>query len=212
LIAEPFAKAEAIAKIVQSWVTTAAVIASLAFGYVQFTQLRQEQTVAHVFDMSKEYRESFLDVKLEFSHEWLCVYNSTVQKLPDERAVEAQYPVVVKAFLLKPETRALYEKLGFFYNSLGECVKAKLCDFASANTMFGDDVLTYYHNMYPDLVVVKASGYEADGIFDFIAQTKAARSKLNTPPPAHPASWKIMPSACRAPLRSALTPWRMKTR
>src|SRR6202012_5428925 len=72
----------------------------------------------------------------------------------------------------QPDTHKQYETLLFFYNSLGECVRAGLCDFASANAMFGDDVLTFYDNMYPDLMVVCRSGYEADGVFYFISKTK----------------------------------------
>lgn len=163
---------EAFTKTYQPWVALIAVVISLIVGLVQFLQSRHEQTVGRVFDMSKEYRAGFLNVKLQFSDKWSSYYEGTIQKLPDKEVVK-RYPELVAAFLKDQETRTQYEKLGFFYNSLGECVRAALCDFDSANAMFGDDVLTYYHNMYPGLITVKKYGYEADGIFDFIAKRKA---------------------------------------
>jgi hypothetical protein len=155
------------------WATLITVIASLLGGYWQFRQLRHEETVSRMFDMSKEYRTSFLDVNLGFSDEWPAYSEKSIQTLPRAN-VKRQYADLVSKFLRSPDTRKRYEKLRFFYNSLGECVRAGLCDLKSANSMLGDDVLTFYHDMYPDLVSVRKYGYEADGIFDFIAKLKAA--------------------------------------
>jgi hypothetical protein len=175
LISENFTKTYA------PWATWIIVVASLLAGYVQYRQFRRDQTVSRVFDMSKEYRANFLDVRLTFADEW-SDYRESLHKLSPVY-VMCHYSELVETFLKMPGTektpgpRKEYESLGFFYNSLGECVKATLCDFDSANVMFGDDVLAYYHNMYPALMSVKSEGTEADGIFDFADKVKKARPK-----------------------------------
>jgi hypothetical protein len=137
---------------------------------------QHEQRIARVFDISKEYRATFLDVNLQFSDEWRTYTQASIHKLPEAEVVK-RYPELVSRFLDSPETRQHYETLLFFYDSLGECVRSELCDFDSANAMFGDDVLTLYDNMYPDLLSRRQTGSEANGIFDFIARKKAAQRR-----------------------------------
>ena len=158
------------------WVALLTFFWSVGVGFTQYLQDQRshyEQTVSRVFEMSKEYRGGFIDVDVKLSDEWKNYVRNSIHLLPSAE-VQKQYPTLVSKFLANPDTRTLYVKLGFFYNSLGECVKARLCDFDTANDMFGDEILTYYHNMYPDLVTANKLGFGADGIFDFIAKKKAA--------------------------------------
>lgn len=163
-------------KFTQAHVGLLAVLVTVIFGVMQYWQsLRShhEQTINHVFEISKEYRDDYLDVKMHFWGEWTA-YTNSFHAIPAAE-VTRQYPELVEKFLAKEETLKEYEKLSYFYNMVGQCVKAELCDFNSANLMFGDDMLTFYHNMYPDLISVRRTGYSASGIFDFIAKKKAVR-------------------------------------
>lgn len=121
--------------------------------------------------MFKEYRAGFLSLSVEFSDSW-TTYIDNVQhtKKLSEAEFRKQYKELLEVFLKQPGMRGKYERLGGFYNSLGVCVRAGLCDFETSKALLGDEILTYYDNMYPHLQIVCQYSYDVDGIFYFIVR------------------------------------------
>ena len=76
--------------------------------------------------------------------------------------------LLVDRFLAMDSNNASFTALTSFYEEVGECVDADLCDFWTARALFGNDIVTFYHNMYPVLEREAQSGGNVNGLLHFV--------------------------------------------
>ncbi len=163
-----------IAKMATAWVALAIFVALALFyifrGEVDYHQAKLER----VFDLAKEYRVTLRQTNAEFSDHWNEYENDAVDPYNGGNIDEQAYSDLVNRFLETQENRNNFLALAGFYDSVGECVQVGLCDFWFARTTFGNDIVTFYHNMYPVLEAENQDGRGGAGIMDFVDRMRRA--------------------------------------
>lgn len=135
---------------------------------------RHQEKAARVFDLAKEYRVSLRATNTQFSQRWSEYYDDSVDPYNGGNLDQQAYTDLVMKFLATDANHDSYEALAGFYDSIGECVRARLCDFWLTRSMFGNDIVTFYHNMYPALDAESRQGQSDAGIVDFVAWMQQA--------------------------------------
>lgn len=162
------------AKIATAWVGIVIVILFLMGLTAHFQIERHHEKKLRVFDLAKEYRVTLRATNAQFSDRWNEYLNDSVDPYNGGNIDEQAYNDLVNRFLNTDTNRDNYEALAGFYESVGECVKERLCDFWFARRTFGNDIVTFYHNMYPALDAENQQGHSDDGIVDFYNRMKSA--------------------------------------
>ncbi len=164
----------AIAKLATAWVALVifVVFASVWVfrGEVDYRQAR----IGRVFDLAKEYRVTLGQTNARFSDRWNAYENDAVDPYNGGNIDERTYSDLVNRFLATDVNRDSFQALAGFYDSVGECVQVGLCDFWFARTVFGNDIVTFYHNMYPVLEAENQQGRGGAGILDFVDRMRRA--------------------------------------
>ncbi len=135
---------------------------------------RHQAKTVRVFDLAKEYRITLRQTNAQFSDRWNEYLNDSVDPYNGGNLDEQAYTDLVNRFLADTSNRNNYETLAGFYESVGECVQAGLCDFWFARKTFGSDIVTFYHNMYPALDAESQQGRSDEGIADFYNRMRSA--------------------------------------
>lgn len=163
-----------LAKVSAAWIALAVffVIALLFVfrGEVAYHQAKLER----VFELAKEYRTTLRETNAQFSDHWNEYENDAVDPYNGGNIDEQSYADLVNRFLATDTNRESFQALAGFYDSVGECVQVGLCDFWFARTTFGDDIVTFYHNMYPVLEIENQQGHGGAGIMDFVDRMRRA--------------------------------------
>lgn len=136
--------------------------------------VRHQDKIVRVFDLAKEYRLSLRQTNAQFSDRWNEYLNDSVDPYNGGNLDEQAYSDLVARFLSDDGNRQNYDVLAGFYESVGDCVQAGLCDFWYARTTFGSDLVTFYHNMYPALEAEAQQGRNYPGILDFVDRMRRA--------------------------------------
>jgi len=162
------------ARLATTWlVLTIAVIFMLGLLIHSEIDRHQAKTV-RVFDLSREYRVNLRQTNAQFSDRWNEYLNDSVDPYNGGNLDEQAYTDLVTRFLAADSNRDNYEALAGFYESVGECVEAGLCDFWFARKTFGNDIVTFYHNMYPALDAENQQGHSDEAIVDFYNRMRSA--------------------------------------
>lgn len=146
------------------------VFAYLVNAAVDYHHIR----AARVLDFAKEYRTSLMQTNITFSQNWNDYLNESVDPYNGGNVDEQAYGDLVTRFLALDDNRNKYEALAGFYEAVGECVESGLCDFWLARDTFGNDIVTFYHNMYPELETETQQGRNCSGIVDFTNRMHSA--------------------------------------
>lgn len=163
-----------IARLVTAWVALLVVIL-IAMGLIAHSEIdRHRARVVRVFDLAKEYRVTLRPTNAQFSSRWNEYLNDSVDPYNGGNLDEQAYSDLVNRFLATDANRDNYEALAGFYESVGDCVDVGLCDFWFARTVFGNDIVTFYHNMYPALQAESQQGQNTQGILDFVDRMRDA--------------------------------------
>lgn len=159
---------------VTAWVALAAFVV-FALGLLVHSEMeRHKDKRLRVFEMAKEYRITLRGTNAQFSYRWNEYLNDSVDSYNGGNLDEQAYTDLVNRFLAADSNRDNYEALAGFYDSVGECVREGLCDFWYARTMFGNDIVTFYHNFYPELDAESRAGQSDAGIVDFVNRMRLA--------------------------------------
>jgi hypothetical protein len=160
--------------LVTAWVAmVVAVLLAIGF-FVNGTIERHQAREVRVFDLSKEYRVSLRQTNAQFSYRWNEYLTDSVDPYNGGNLDEQAYTDLVNRFLAADSNRESYEALAGFYDTVGECVREKLCDFWFARAVFGQDIVTFYHNFYPALDAENSQGQSDQGIVDFANRMRQA--------------------------------------
>jgi hypothetical protein len=170
-----------IGKLVTAWIGILVVIL-IAFGLLAHSEIgRHRARVVRVFDLSREYRVSLRPTNAQFSNRWNEYLNDSVDPYNGGNLDEQAYSDLVNRFLAADSNRDNYETLAGFYESVGDCVDVGLCDFWFARTVFGNDIVTFYHNMYPALEAESQQGQNIQGILNFVDRMRDADKGQSRP-------------------------------
>jgi hypothetical protein len=163
-----------------AWIALVAFVL-FALGLLAHSEMeRHKDKRLRVFEMTKEYRVTFRGTNAQFSDRWNEYLNDSVDPYNGGNLSEQAYTDLVTRFLAADSNRDNYEALAGFYDSVGECVCEGLCDFWYARTIFGNDIVTFYHNFYPELDAESRAGHSDAGIVDFVNRMRLADSgKMN---------------------------------
>jgi hypothetical protein len=165
-----------LAKMTAAWI---AVIVFIVIVFALFWLFRNEvdyhqAKVVRVFELAKEYRATLQQTNAQFSDRWNDYESDAVDPYNGGNLDEAAYSDLVNRFLSADSNRDNFQALEGFYDSVGECVQVGLCDFWFARATFGNDIVTFYHNMYPVLEVENQQGHGGAGILDFVDRMRRA--------------------------------------
>ena len=163
-----------VARLVIALVAVLGFIAWAVLNVIQTQIERQDAMAARVFDMSKEYRGQLGPIEVQFSDGWNNYLNDTVDSYNGGQLDEKSYSDLVDHFLANGNNNNNFVALSAFYEEVGECIDADLCDFWAARSLFGADIVAFYHNMYPALQREHQEGADVDGILSFVERMKAA--------------------------------------
>ncbi|MGD0866446.1 MAG: hypothetical protein ABSA49_12910 [Rhizomicrobium sp.] len=141
---------------------------------IQTQVARNDAMAARVFDMSREYRGQLGPAGVQFSTGWNNYLNDTIDSANGAQLDEQAYSDLVDRFLALDNNNASFAALSSFYEEVGECVDADLCDFWTARSLFGSDIVTFYHNMYPVLEREQQSGGNVNGLLHFVDRMRDA--------------------------------------
>jgi len=166
--------AGSIARLIVTSIAVLGFVVWAAWNVIQTQVTHRDAMVARVFDMSVEYRGQLGPAKAAFSDSWNAYLNSTVDSYNGGQLDQNSYADLVDRFLATGNNNDGYIMLSTFYEEVGECVDADLCDFWTARTYFGADIVAFYHNMYPVLAREHQSGTSVDGILSFVARMNDA--------------------------------------
>ena len=144
------------------------------FSVIQTLVAREDKMAARVFDMSREYRNQLRPVSVQFSTNWNNYLNDTVDPYNNGQLDPKTYSDLVDRFLSADNNNDSFAALSSFYDEVGQCVDADLCDFWTARALFGADVTTFYHNMYPVLEREQQQTGAYGGILHFVARLQDA--------------------------------------
>ena len=148
-----------------------------ALGLLVHSEMeRHKDKRLRVFELAKEYRVTLRGTNAQFSDRWNEYLNDFVDQYNGGNLSEQAYTDLVSRFLAADFNRDNYEALAGFYDFVGECVCEGLCDFWFARTIFGNDIVTFYHNFYPELDAESRAGPERCGHRRF-RQSHAARRR-----------------------------------
>jgi hypothetical protein len=157
-----------------AWIAMIAFVV-FAFGILVHSEMdRHKDKRVRVFDLAKEYRVTLRSTNAQFSDRWNEYLNDSVDPYNNGNLDEQAYTDLVGRFLGADSNRDNYEALAGFYDSVGECVDEGLCDFWYARTIFGTDMVTFYHNFYPQLDADNRQGQSDAGIVDFVNRMRDA--------------------------------------
>ena len=157
-----------------AWVALAAFVV-FAIGLLIHGEMERHRAKAlRVFDLAREYRVSLRSTNAQFSDRWNEYLNDSVDPYNGGNLDEQAYTDLVNRVLQADSNRDNYEALAGFYDSVGECVSVGLCDFWFARTVFGNDIVTFYHNFYPALDAENRQGQSDAGIVEFVGRMRAA--------------------------------------
>jgi len=157
-----------------AWVALLAFVL-FALGLLAHSEMdRHQSKKLRVFELTKEYRVTLRGTNAQFSDRWNEYLNDSVDPYNGGNLDEQAYTDLVNRFLAADSNRENYEALAGFYDSVGECVCEGLCDFWVARTIFGNDIVTFYHNFYPALDAESRQGQSDAGIVDFVDRMRRA--------------------------------------
>lgn len=147
---------------------------SLIHSEARYRQAKLE----HVFELAKEFRVTLRQTNAQFSDRWNEYENDAVD--PNGGNIgEQAYADLVNRFLAMDANRDNFVALEGFYDSVGQCVQVGLCDFWFARETFGNDIVAFYHNMYPVIEAQNHEGRGGAGILDFVDRmARADRGEL----------------------------------
>jgi len=157
-----------------TWVGLVVLVVIAVVYFSERTIDRHQAKVARVFDLAKEYRLTLRQTNAQFSTRWNEYLNDSVDPYNGGNLDERAYADLVNRFIAADDNHNNYEALAGFYDSIGDCVEAGLCDFWLARAMFGNDVVIFYHNMYPVLESENQQGQSDAGIVEFVNRMHAA--------------------------------------
>lgn len=161
------------ARLVTSWIALV-LVAIIALGLLVHIAIeRRRERVIRVFDLAKEYRTTLRETNRNFTDRWNEYYDDSVDPYRGNLD-EKSYRELVQRFLQADSNRANYEALAGFYQSAGDCVRVHLCDFWYARATFGNDIVTFYHNMYPELISECPQGRGCEGLYEFVNRARDA--------------------------------------
>lgn len=123
------------------------------YAYYSWTTARAKELA---LDFSLQYR-TLAPRNSSFEANW-----QHFSKVHNCQRDDATYERCVRYFVHYPQIRQDFNVLKQFFNSVGTCTQTKMCDFDTARTLFGDDVVAFYNSTYP----VLADG-GAQGLIDF---------------------------------------------
>jgi hypothetical protein len=171
---------DSIGRLVTGWfVILLAAVFGLGLLFHSEVDRRREKMI-RVFDLAKEYRITLRSTSQNFADRWNEFYDDSVDTTNNNgNLTEQAYDDLVNRFLQADSNRTNYEALAGFYETVGECVKAGLCDFWYARTSFGNDIVTFYHSMYPQLQQEYPRGPE--GMVDFVNRMRDADRGASRP-------------------------------
>jgi len=158
-------------------IATIAILAFAAWAILNLIQTqvaRNDAMGARVFDMSREYRGHLGPANAAFSANWNNYLNATIDPTNNGQLDEQAYSDLVDRFLAMDDNNDIFAALSSFYEEVGECVDADLCDFWTARSLFGSDIVTFYHNMYPVLERESQSGGNVVGLLHFVDRMRDA--------------------------------------
>jgi hypothetical protein len=150
-----------------------AVIFGLGYAYDRGSE-RREAREARVFDLAREYRMSLRLTNAQFSARWNEFLNDSIDPYNGGNLDQQSFAALVNQFLAMDSNRDSYETLAGYYETVGECVQARLCDFWTARMTLGNDIVVFYHNMYPALAEESQQGRSDAGIIEFARRMRAA--------------------------------------
>ena len=157
-----------------AWIALAAFVL-IALGLLAHSEMeRHKDNRLRVMELAKEYRVTLRSTNAQFSDRWNEYLNDSVDPYNGGNLDEQAYGDLVTRFLAADSNRDNYEALAGFYDSVGECVCEGLCDFWFARTIFGNDIVTFYHNFYPELDAESRAGQSDAGIVDFVNRMRLA--------------------------------------
>jgi hypothetical protein len=157
-----------------AWIALAAFVL-IALGLLAHSEMeRHKDNRLRVMELAKEYRVTLRSTNAQFSDRWNEYLNDSVDPYNGGNLDEQAYGDLVTRFLAADSNRDNYEALAGFYDSVGECVCEGLCDFWYARTIFGNDIVTFYHNFYPVLDAESRQGQSDAGIVDFVNRMRLA--------------------------------------
>jgi hypothetical protein len=136
------------------------IIAAIAI-YFYYGQARAESR-QRVLYFSGEYR-GLVERNATFHAHWVRYKKGRVCHDRRGRPISC-----VWQFLNIPAASADYYALRHFFNALGTCVHSDMCDYKMARDVFGNDVLTFYDDMWDQLQSEYRQGNEARGLLDFV--------------------------------------------
>jgi hypothetical protein len=164
------------AHISRAAIGTIAILVFAAWAILNLIQTqvaRNDAMGARVLDMSREYRSHLGGVNASFSLNWNNYLNTAID--PNAGQLDEQaYSDLVDRFLAMDDNNDGFAALSSFYEEVGECVDADLCDFWTARALFGSDIVTFYHNMYPVLEREAQSGGNVTGLLHFVDRMRDA--------------------------------------
>jgi hypothetical protein len=158
-------------------IATIAILVFAAWAVMSLIQTqiaRNDAMAARVFDMSRDYRSHLGPASAQFSTNWNNYLNATIDPANGGQLDPQAYSDQVDRFLAADNNNDSFAALSSFYEEVGECVDADLCDFWTARSLFGNDIVTFYHNMYPVLEREAQTGGNVNGLLHFIDRMKDA--------------------------------------
>ena len=158
-------------------IATIAILVFIVWAILNLIQTqvaRNDAMAARVFEMSREYRGQLAPIGTQFSTSWNNYLNDTVESANGGQLDAQAYSDLVDRFLAGGTNNDSFAALSSFYNEVGECVDADACDFWTARSVFGGDIVTFYHKMYPVLEREAQSGGNVNGLLHFVDRMRDA--------------------------------------
>jgi hypothetical protein len=158
-------------------IATIAILVFAAWAVLNLIQTqvaRNDAMAARVFDMSREYRSHLGPASAQFSTNWNTYLNATIDPANGGQLDAQAYSDLVDRFLATDNNNDSFVALSSFYEEVGECVDSDLCEFWTARSLFGNDIVTFYHNMYPVLERETQAGGNVNGLLHFVDRMRDA--------------------------------------
>lgn len=122
------------------------VVIAAAIGLYAYYSWSTAQAKGMALDMSMHY-PGLVDRNATFNASWQQFYKPRHCTRSD-----SIYERCLRYFIKRyPQANRDFTALRQFFDAVGTCTESRMCDFDTASDLFGDDVSSFYENMYPML-------------------------------------------------------------
>jgi hypothetical protein len=143
------------------------VVIAAAIGIYAYYSWSTAQAKGMALDMSMHY-PGLVDRNATFKANW-----EKFDKQHRCNRSDSIYERCLRYFIGDPRAKRDFTALRQFFDAVGTCTESRMCDFDTASDLFGDDVSSFYENMYPMLD-------ESDALVKFARKIEDRGSEATT--------------------------------